>query len=77
MTAEIIDGFCATSTEQEGLYYVGLCPLRHTENTDRVLSDTPSDPNIMNDTMCGPYNRKGFCVEGVLMDMVLQYTPLT
>ena len=69
MTAEIIDGFCATSTEQEGLYYAGFCPLRHTENnTDRMYSELPSDPNLLNDTMCGPYNRKGLlcgrCIDG-------------
>ena len=69
MTAEIIDGFCATSTEQEGLYYAGFCPLRHIENnTDRMYSELPSDPNLLNDTMCGPYNRKGLlcgrCIDG-------------
>ena len=35
MTAEIADGFCATSTEQEGLYYAGFCPLRHTKKQHR------------------------------------------
>ena len=69
MTAEIIDGFCATSTEQEGLYYAGYCKLRHTKNnTDRMYSELPSDPNLLNDTMCGPYNRKGLlcgrCIDG-------------
>ena len=69
MTAEIIDGFCATSTEQEGLYYVGYCPLGHTNNnTDRMHSELPSDPDLLNDTMCGPYNRKGLlcgrCIDG-------------
>ena len=69
MTAEIADGFCATSTEQEGLYYAGHCPFRHTENnTDRVYSEMPSDPDLLNDTMCGPYNRKGLlcgrCIDG-------------
>ena len=69
MTAEIADGFCATSTEQEGLYYAGYCPLRHTENnTDRMFSEMPSDPNSLNDTMCGPYNRTGLlcgrCIDG-------------
>ena len=67
--AEIADGFCATSTEQEGLYYAGYCPFRHTENnTDRVFSELPSDPHLLNDTMCGPYNRKGLlcgrCIDG-------------
>ena len=69
MTAEIIDGFCATSTEQEGLYYAGDCPFRHTKNnTDRMFSEMPSDPDLLNDTMCGPYNRKGLlcgrCIDG-------------
>ena len=69
MTAEIADGVCATSTEQEGLYYVGFCPLRHTKNnTDRLYSELPSDPDLLNDTMCGPYNRKGLlcgrCIDG-------------
>ena len=69
MTAEIIDGFCATSTEQEGLYYAGYCPLRHTKNnSDRMFSELPSDPDLLNDTMCGPYNRTGLlcgrCIDG-------------
>ena len=67
--AEIADGVCATSTEQEGLYYAGGCPLKHTENkTDRLYSEMPSDPGSLNDTMCGPYNRKGLlcgrCIDG-------------
>ena len=67
--AEIADGFCATSTEQEGLYYAGRCPFRHTENnTDRMFSEMPSDPDLLNDAMCGPYNRKGLlcgrCIDG-------------
>ena len=69
MTAEIAEGFCATSTEQEGLYYAGYCPLRHTKNnTDRMFSELPSDPDLLNDTMCGPYNRTGLlcgrCIDG-------------
>ena len=69
MTAEIADGFCATSTEQEGLYYAGDCPFRHTKNnTDRMYSELPSDPNLLNDTMCGPHNRTGLlcgrCIDG-------------
>ena len=69
MKAEIADGYCATSTEQEGLYYAGSCPFIHTENnTDRIFSELPSDPDLLNDTMCGPYNRKGLlcgrCIDG-------------
>ena len=67
--AEIADGFCATSTEQEGLYYAGNCPFRHTGNkTDRMYSELHRDPDLLNDTMCGPYNRKGLlcgrCIDG-------------
>ena len=69
MTAEIANGFCAISTKHEGLYYAGYCPFRHTENnTDRLYSEMPSDPDLLNDTMCGPYNRKGLlcgrCIDG-------------
>ena len=67
--AEIANGFCPTSTEQEGLYYAGDCPFKHTENnTDRMFSEMPSDPDLLNDAMCGPYNRKGLlcgrCIDG-------------
>ena len=67
--AEIADGYCPISTEQEGLYYAGDCPFRHTENnTDRLYSEMPTDPDLLNDTMCGPYNRKGLlcgrCIDG-------------
>ena len=67
--AEIEDGFCATYDEQEGQIYAGDCPFRHTENnTDRVFSELPSDPEQLNNTMCGPYNRKGLlcgkCIDG-------------
>ena len=66
---EIKDGFCATYDEQEGQIYAADCPFRHTENnTDRVFSEMPSDPEQLNDTMCGPYNRKGLlcgkCIDG-------------
>ena len=69
MKAEVADGYCTTSTGQEGHYYAGFCPFRHTENnTDRIFSELPSDPDLLNDTMCGPYNRKGLlcgrCIDG-------------
>ena len=69
LIAEIQDGFCATSTQQEGQYYAGYCPFRHTENnTNRMFSEMPSDPDLLNDAMCGPYNRKGLlcgkCIDG-------------
>ena len=67
--AQIMNGFCATSTEQEGLYYAGYCPFSHTENsTNRMFSELPSDPDRLNEVMCGPYNRKGLlcgeCIDG-------------
>ena len=67
--AQLISGYCATSTEQEGLYNVGYCPFSLTENnTNRMFSELPSDPELLNDTMCGPYNRKGLlcgeCIDG-------------
>ena len=69
MKVEIVEGFCATSTEQEGLYYAGYCPLSHTDNnTNRMYSELPSDPDLLNEMMCGPYNRKGLlcgeCIDG-------------
>ena len=69
MTAQIMNGFCATSTKQEGLYYAGYCPFSHTENnTNRMFSELPSDPDLLNEMMCGPYNRKGLlcgeCIDG-------------
>ena len=67
--AYIANGFCASTSRQEGLYYAGLCPFRHTENnTNRLFSRLPSDPDMLDDAMCGPYNRKGLlcgeCIDG-------------
>ena len=57
---EIADGFCATFAGQEGQYCAGECPFRHTgNNTNRMFSELPSDPDQLNVMMCGPYNRKG------------------
>ena len=64
--AQIVNGFCATSTEQEGLYYAGYCPFGPTEN--RMFSELPSNPDLLNEVMCGPYNRTGLlcseCIDG-------------
>ena len=67
--AQIANGFCATTTKQEGLYYAGHCPFGHTQNsTNRMYSELPSDPDLLNEVMCGPYNRKGLlcgeCIDG-------------
>ena len=66
---EIRDGFCATSAGEEGQYYYGGCPFGRTvNNTNRVHSEMPSDPGLLDDVMCGPYNRKGLlcgeCIDG-------------
>ena len=54
------NGVCATSAGQGDQYYIGNCPLRHTvNNTNRVHSEMPSDPGLLDDVMCAPYNRKG------------------
>ena len=57
---EIIDGLCATSAGEGDQYYIGRCPFRHTvNNTNRIYSEMPADPDLLDDVMCGPYNRKG------------------
>ena len=66
---EIGDGTCATSAGEEDQYYIANCPLRHTvNNTNRLYSEMPSDPGLLDDVMCGPYNRKGLlcgeCIDG-------------
>ena len=60
-TAVIFEGYCATTGGggEEGKYYIGTCPYSHTENaTDRLHTVMP-DPDVLEDVMCGPYNRKG------------------
>ena len=66
---EIGDGTCATSAGEEDQYYISRCPFRHTvNNTNRIHSEMPSDPGLLDDVMCGPYNRKGLlcgeCIDG-------------
>ena len=68
--AEVTLNHCVTTAEQEGQYYVGGCPFAHTamNHTNRMLSELPSDPDQLNDVMCGPYNRRGLlcgqCISG-------------
>ena len=66
---EIKDGVCATSAGEGDQYYIGDCPFRHTvNNTNRIYSEMPADPDLLDDVMCGPYNRKGLlcgrCIDG-------------
>ena len=66
---EVSDGRCITFSGQKDVYYTGICPFGHRGNrTDRIHSVLPCDPDKLNNTICGPYNRKGLlcgrCVHG-------------
>ena len=66
---EISKGFCATFSQLDGQYYGGSCPFFHlTNRTNRKYAELPSDPDMLDDAMCGPYNRKGLlcgeCIDG-------------
>ena len=67
--AVIDHGTCATSSSQEGYYYVGRCPFRNAVNSiNRMYSEMPSNASQLDEVMCGPYNRRGLlcgeCEEG-------------
>ena len=69
MTVQLNREFCATYSGQEGLFYIGHCPLNYKfNNTNRMFSELPTDPDLLQDMMCGSYNRKGLlcgqCVNG-------------
>ena len=60
---------CATFSGQEGVFYVGHCSYSYKFNHSNTLySLLPSDPDMLNEAMCGPYNRKGLlcreCIDG-------------
>ena len=68
-SVEISQIDCATSAGDDIGYYIGTCPFGHTVNsTNRMLWEMPSDPDMLDEVMCGPYNRKGFlcgeCIDG-------------
>ena len=53
-------GTCATSSSQEGYYYIGHCPFRNTVNSiNRMYSEMPTNVSQLDEVMCGPYNRRG------------------
>ena len=69
--AYIRNGVCFMSATNSNTYSVGYCPLTlgNWENiTNRLYSELPSDPDMLNATMCGPYNREGYlcgkCIDG-------------
>ena len=60
---------CVSSAEDNNSYYVGVCPITmEKQSINRVVSLLPSDPALLTDAMCGPYNRKGLlcsrCIDG-------------
>ena len=69
--AYIRNGVCFISATSSNTFTVGQCPLTlgNWENiTNRLWSELPSDPDMLNATMCGPYNREGYlcgkCIDG-------------
>ena len=69
MTVHVIIDFCVTYSGQEGLFYIGRSPRNNKfNNTNRMFSEHPTDPDQLEDKMCGPYNRKGLlcgeCIDG-------------
>ena len=57
---EIANHVCATSSQQDGDYYIGLCPYTHTFTImNRLYSEMPSNASQLDEVMCGPYNRRG------------------
>ena len=67
-TVLINDGDCATSSGQGDQYYIGDCPFAHPGNRTKFSAQMPSDPDMLDEVMCGPYNRKGLlcgeCIDG-------------
>ena len=60
---EIRHDHCVMYTGQNGLYYAGLCPFVPTKKQHKLKSSVlPTDPDLLNDAICGPYV---FSVEGV------------
>ena len=61
--AYIPSGVCVISGGNTSSYYVGASPLvlgNYENSTNRMLSELPSDPDLLNITMCGVYKRKAF-----------------
>ena len=61
-TVQIMNGYCVTYSGYDDLFFICDCPLTYKFNrTNRMFSELPTDPDQLNDMMCGPYNRKGLC----------------
>ena len=66
MEVQVKSGYCVTSG-QDGVFYAGISPLWYkVNNTNRLFSDLPSDPELLEGAMCGAYNRRGCgeCIDG-------------
>ena len=69
MKVHIKVGYCVTYSGYDGVFYGSNCPLLYkANNSDRLFSELPSDPELLEDAMCGTYNRKGVqcaeCIDG-------------
>ena len=69
MKVQMKVGYCVTYSGYDGVFYGSECPLLYkANNSDRLFSELPSDPELLEDAMCGTYNRKGFqcaeCIDG-------------
>ena len=61
--------YCATFSGQEGVFYYGHCPYSYMFNHSiKLYSLLTSEPDLLNEAMCGPYSRKGLlcgeCIDG-------------
>ena len=69
MKVQMRVGYCVTYSGYDGVFYSGECPFFYKANySDGLFSELPSDPELLEDAMCGTYNRKGFqcaeCIDG-------------
>ena len=69
MKVQMKVGYCVTYSGYDGVFYGSACPfLYKANNSDRLFSELPFDPELLEDAMCGTYNRKGFqcaeCIDG-------------
>ena len=68
MEVELWFIYCVTYSEKEGVLFGG-CPYSYKfNNSNKLYYQLPTDPDLLNDEMCGPYNRKGLlcgeCIDG-------------
>ena len=69
MEVEVWAAYCATFSGEDDTFYAGYCPYSYNFNQSNGLySVLTTDPDQLNNKMCGPYNRKGLlcgeCIDG-------------